>query len=355
MSAGAKKGLAVLAAVVLVLGAIGVRALIDGGGDDGGGPDRPEGAPRLLCATELVQACQALDDDSDVEITYAPAGTTFDELRALPDADLEALGYDGWLTFARDAEMVTSERERQGLEPALGDISSPIGRSPLLIAAWKERADALAPRCGGEVTWKCIGDVAGRSWASVGGQAAWGTVKVGHPGPDTTGTGLGVIGQAAAQFFGRSDLDRADVQDDPEFLDWFEQLERSVDIGDAPVHQMLLTRAAEIDFAATTEADAGPELARASRDLRDQVRLIYPSPVATVDVVFAPIAGRDTDLGDLVTGDDGRSAVARAGYRVDDEDRAPGVPDRPPLPARSNLPDPGTLVALLETWHGVVG
>jgi hypothetical protein len=110
---------------------------------------------------------------------------------------------------------------------------------------------------------------------------------------------------------------------------------------------------AAFDVVATTEAEAGPKLAGASRDRRDAVTLLYPSPVATADVVFASVAGRDTDLGDTVTGDDGRGALARAGYRVDDEDRAPGVRDRPALPKRSNLPPAGSLVALLQTWQAV--
>jgi hypothetical protein len=349
----------VLAAVVLVLGAIGIRALIDGGDDDGGSNNQQRGPAHLLCATELAAACQELADETGIEVTVAPAGVTADELVRTADTDIDQLGYDGWLTFATDAEIVASERERLALAPALGDISDPIGRTPLVLAAWKERADALAPGCGGALTWKCLGDVAGRPWATVGGKAAWGTVKPGHTDPQTTGDGLAVIGQAATQFFGRSDLDRSDVQDDPAFVDWFEQLERSIPFGtgadSSPFERMLVAGPAAFDVVATTEAEAGPGLARASRDRREAVTLLYPSPVATADVVFAPVAGRDTDLGDTVTGDDGRGALARAGYRVEDEDRAPGVPDRPPLPKSSNLPNPGTMVALLQTWRSVVG
>ena len=49
------------------------------------------------------------------------------------------------------------------------------------------------------------------------------------------------------------------------------------------------------------------------------------------------------------------AALAESGFRVDGEDRAPGVPDRPELPDRSNLPDAGSLFALLDTWRQVVG
>jgi hypothetical protein len=355
MSTGAKKGFAVLGAIVMIGAALGIRALLDGGDDGGSGNGEQTGPPRLLCATELAAACDDLASEHDIDVTIAPAGSAVEELLGTTDDQIDTLAYDGWLTFARDAEIVSSERERLALAPVLDEPSDPIGRTPLVLAAWKERADALAPRCGGELTWKCLGEVAGRPWTAVGGEAAWGTVKPGHADPATTGDGLAVIGQAASQYFGRSDLDRADVQDDPGFVDWFSRLERAVEADGDPLLRMLQTRAAAFDVVGTTEAQAGPQLAAAAADLRREVTLLYPSPVATADVVFAQVAGRDTDLDDIVTGDDGRGAIARAGYRVDDEGRAPGVPDRPALPKRSNLPPAGTLVALLQTWHEVTG
>lgn len=358
MSGGAKKGLAVLGAIVMIGAALGIRALLDDGDSNGGGNGNGgrSGPPRLLCATELAAACEELASEHDIDVTVAPAGDSTSELTRTLDDDVEALGYDGWLTFARNAEIVDSERERLALAPALDDPSDPIGRSPLVLAAWKERAAALEPRCGGELTWTCLGEVAGRPWAAVGGEAAWGTVKPGHTDPETSGTGLAIIGQAASQYFGRSDLDLADY-DDGGFLDWFSRLERSVPFGTAadssPFERMLVAGPAAFDVVATTEAEAGPGLARASRDRRDAVALLYPSPVATADVVFASVAGHDSDLEDIVTGDDGRAALARAGFRVDGEDRAPGVPDRPALPKGSNLPPAGSLVALLQTWREV--
>ena len=110
-----------------------------------------------------------------------------------------------------------------------------------------------------------------------------------------------------------------------------------------------------VDMVGTFEAVAGPELANATRDGRDRVRLLYPAPVATADVVYVPVVGADgaDDLADLLTGDDGRSALAKDGWRVDGEPRARGVPATPPLPARENVPGSGSLQALLETWREV--
>ena len=227
-----------------------------------------------------------------------------------------------------------------------------------MIGIWKDRAAALAPACqDGQITWRCIGELAGRPWVTLAqGQPAWGAVKPGHSDPATTGEGLLVIGQAASSYFGRSDLTLDDYADDG-FLEWFGRLENAVRLTDSPFEQMLVGGAALYDLVGTTEAEAGPELARASRDRREQVDLLYPSPVATADVVYAPVAGADgaDDLRDLVTGDDGRAALARTGWRVDGEDRAPGVRATPRLPATDELPDAGSLEALLDTWREVTG
>jgi hypothetical protein len=349
----------VIAAAAMVLGAIFIRDAID---DDGGGKKNGNGddggTPVLLCAIELTEACDALAADGEVEIVMESARTTTDRLSSVADEDRRAEPYDGWLALGRDIEIVREARQRAALAPILQRPSDAIGRSPLVLAIWRDRAAALQEDCG-EVTWRCLGDVAGTPWASHGGDAGWGDVKPGHADPSLTGEGLAVIGQAAAEYFDRTNLSRDDFEDG-EFFEWFTRLERSVPTGgrtgdESPLVRMLTAGPAAFDVVATTEAEAGPLLASASRDRRQRVRLLYPAPVATADVRFASFVDGDEDLFDLVTGDDGRRAIARAGYRVDGEDGADGVPDTPPLPARTNLPDGGALEALLDTWREVTG
>jgi hypothetical protein len=354
MSTARKRLLALVVAVALVGAALGIRAAIDSGDGSSSSPSAAGGRPSLLCAAELEAACSALARNNDIEVSVEPAGVTTDGLSTLPDDQLRDLGFDGWLTLSRDAAIVRDRRDRASLAPALGASTDRIARSPLVIGIWKDRAAALASTCADRaVTWKCIGDAAGRPWTASGGQPGWGTVKPGHADPATTGEGLLVIGQEATSFFGRSNLSLDDYSDDA-FLGWFDRLESSVRDIDS-FEQMLAGGPALYDMVGTTEADAAPALARATRELRGQVELLYPAPVATADVVFAPIegAGGADRLRDVVTGDDGRAALAAAGWRVDGEPRARGVPATPPLAARDNLPDAGSLQALLQTWREV--
>jgi hypothetical protein len=355
MSMGARRLLALVVAILMVVGALWANGDLtgDGGGDSGNG----QHTRTLMCATELHAVCAALHRATGVTIAEEPAQITADFLSKVADDARRDVPFDGWLTFSREPEIVQDARQRAGLAKVLDASSAPIGRSPVVLAVWNDRAQVLAARCGGPLTWKCLGDVAGTSWSSIGGQGAWGFVKPGHADPATTAEGLAVIGQAAAHFLGNTDPSRDDFQDDA-FLEWFGRLERAVPanggVADAsPFQQMLAAGPAALDVVATTEAQAGPSIAAASRDRRDRVRLLYPSPVTTADVVFAPVVGRGSDLADSVTGDDGRAALARAGFRVDGEGRAKGVPATPSLPPRENLPDAGALQALVATWREV--
>jgi hypothetical protein len=95
---------------------------------------------------------------------------------------------------------------------------------------------------------------------------------------------------------------------------------------------------ATYDVSGTSEAEAGPALAAAAPDRRKQLTLLYPEPVVTADVVVAAVAAspnRDGADG-LADSSELAAALARTGWRV------PGKPA-----------DPGSLVALQETWRGV--
>ncbi|MGI9032193.1 MAG: substrate-binding domain-containing protein [Acidimicrobiales bacterium] len=345
-----RRVLAVLAAAAMVAGSVALRSRLD--------RNKAEGAQtlRLTCATELASPCQALaNGDHRVRLTVEGAGTTADRLAAA-DADI---GLDGWLVAAPWPKLVDQQRRARALAPLFEANPRVLARSPLVLAVWKDRAAALAPRCGGTVGWKCLGEAAGTpgGWKVVGGRTEWGDVKVGHAPPASDGIAMLVLGQAAGAWFGRTDLSTIDLEDDG-FQRWFTGLERAVpDTGASALATMLVTGPAVLDAAATTEAEAGPALATSAR--RAGIDLLYPSPMATADVVLATgtdgRAQADRALAGLAAGSRGAKALAVAGWRVEGQPRAAGVPDRPALPSASGLPSPGLLDALRSRWHQVTG
>lgn len=333
-----KRVLALVAAVAMVAGAYVVRG---GGADDDGGrgdggevavDGDPAASLRLVCATELADACALLagTDDRLVVADEAPG--------VLADALLggTASGADVWLAPRLWVELVRQLDEGS----VLGEPSPVIARSPLVLAAFER----TLPDCGGEpVGWRCIGDAAA-------------AVRPGIQDLDDT-EGLFTLAQAGSAYFGTAAYATNDfeVQPDdggPPFIDWSSALLQAVPRSTfgTPLATMLRTDAATYDFAATIEAVATSAIRGTRRE--DTLAVIYPSPMATVDVVAVPVTGGDegaaAELLGLLTGSSGHTALAEAGWRVEGEPLADGLDASLELDADDGLPEPGVLAALRE-------
>lgn len=343
----AARVLAVVAAIAMVAGALFARSRID---DD---EERSTTTLRLVCTTELAGVCDGLaaSEESRIETRVEPPATTADALVHLGPGQRPS--FDGWLATAPWPAIVAENRSRAGdagLDVTTGRV---LARSPVVLAVRADRRSVLEAACGGTPGWKCLGQAAGKRWEALpGGKADWGDVKPGHPSVDTA-SGLTVLGGATVGYFdGRGDLSSADL-DEAGYQDWLDRLERAVPGRPASPFQTMLTRLSSFDAVGTLEAEAGPLLATASNK---NVGLLYPSPVATADVVLATTGGRAADLlTAIVSGAPGRRALARSGWRVAGEPAAAGVPGEPELPAASNLPEPGVLDALRRRVHTAGG
>lgn len=332
--------LAFVAAIAMVVGAVAVRARMDDNNE------RASTLLRLVCATELARACEAMAADKGagrLEISVEAADATAARLGTGPGGSAAAREIDGWLVTAPWPAIVAEARERGGLEPLMSAKRPVLARSPVVLAVWPERGAVLVRHCKvPAVGWRCLGDTAGRPWAAIGGQPTWGPVKPGHP-DVSSATGLVVVGAATAEFFQPAG-GAIDLRDEG-YLDWLTRLERSMPASPAPLEDMLLRGPAAYDAVGVIEADAGPLLARSERPEKPQ--LIYPAPVATADVVLGTVPGRRaTLLAELVAGRVGAEALAATGWRVTGQRSAEGVPATPALPSTSGLPTPGVLEAL---------
>lgn len=350
----ARRAVALFVAIAIVGLALVVRDRFVDGDDDGA---RGDGPLRLVCATEMGQACRGLADEEGIETVVEPAGVTAARMTAAADA--EELDVDGWLAPAPWAEIVRADRARAAAPPVLDAPSAPVARTPLVIAAWRQRAAVLEQHCGGTPEWSCLAEVAGTPWADIGGEPTWGPVRPGQPDPERTGAGLDVLAQVGSEMLGTPDFSSADLESDT-FLVPFSRLERAVPSyappAGSPFAQMLLERGpTTYDAAGAYESEAGPALVGTA--VRNDLKLLYPAPVVTAGATFTAVReapGADA-LRRAVTGDAGRAAMARAGWRVPGEPHAPGVPRRPALPTTSGMPTTGAVQALLATWQQVTG
>lgn len=323
MSGAVPRILALLAAVGMVVGALAVRNRMD---DD---EVTRSTELRLTCTPELEEACRSLagTDDATIVLTIEEAGVTVDRLRAGTGADL-----DGWLTPGPFPQMVQELRRLGGLSETIADVSAPIARSRIGLAAYQERAKRLA--CRGGVSWRCLGDVAGQPWSSVGGQPEWGPVKTAFPDPTRTATGLLALGAATAGFFGRADISSIDLDDNDEFGVWLDRLRRAdqpVDLG-----RMLSIGPAAVDLLAGLEQAMAPAVAASAR--RSEATVIYPSPVANADVVIGtPDTDRGRRLAELVAAGPLRDDLVEQGWKR-------------PAGGATGLPSPGLLSVLRDRW-----
>jgi hypothetical protein len=121
-------------------------------------------------------------------------------------------------------------------------------------------------------------------------------------------------------------------------------------VGADPFQDWLGTRGASSSLVAGLEADIGPGL-EASDTMNGRASVIYPAPVATADVVFAPVGGT-TDLGKIVRERATSEALAANGWRVRGQPAVEGV-GTDALPAANGLPRGGFLFALQDYWKDV--
>lgn len=320
---------------------------VRGGASNGVGgiiPDLNPEPAALVCIPELATVCEGIAGDG-VEVTIEEAGQTADAL-----AGTDEVEHDAWLTLAPWPQIAAEARGRE-LGRDLPPSGERLARSPVVMVVSAERARVLDAECGAPLSWRCLGRVAGLAWSSVGGEETWGQVKPGFTDPSLSATGLLVVGQAAGDFL-QKELSVRAMQTDA-FLAWSSQLERGVPShgtsANSPLQQRVQIGVASFDVVGTTEAEAGPLLASTARAKGLELR--YPETVVVAEVVLAPLrdnSGADR-LRDLLA-ESGGSALAAAGWRVEGEPPAAGVPAAPQLPDESNLPEAGVLDALRAQW-----
>ncbi|MCX7620502.1 MAG: hypothetical protein N2037_06615 [Acidimicrobiales bacterium] len=349
-----RRALAALAAVLMVIAAVLIRSRLEDRERATGGTSDPNEKPTLVCVSELERICKDLAArTSDISVRTEDAATTLGTLSS-PDFEPRTAKIDAWLAPRPLPGMVNDRRVRNGLSPSVDEPDQVLARTPIVIAIWDDRLEVLNKHCpSNTVAWRCIGDVSGQPWSSIGGPETWGDVRSALPGAQTA-SGMLAMAEAAASFFGRSDYASNDFAD-PAFVRWFEQLARTSEdtvgrSGVSPVMEMLSKGPAAVQIAAATEAEAGPAIASSAR--KDRLRLLYPSPLVTADLVMAPVIGSAAAprIAKLLESKDVPAALAQSGWRVPGQTSPSGIRTSELLPDSNGAPRPGVLLALRDNW-----
>jgi hypothetical protein len=326
----AKRLGAILLAAALIVGGLLVRRALDDDDGAGGGGSGDGGTTTVVCIPELESTCRRLAaDNDDLQLTIEDAGATYERVAADP-----ASAPDAWITLHPWPEMARRAATLGG-----GDDPFPaavaVAESPFAAVGRTARAEVMAAHCG-EVTWRCIGEVAGQPWASVGGQESWGVVKPSHADAARSASGLLSFAVIVSDYWGSTDFTGTDLENDDAFLSWLNRFEAAIptygDDANTPLDIMLAQP--RIDVVGTTLAEVNEKAGTQMDDL------VIGGPTAPRAEVV--VAGR-ADVDEL-----GRTIVEQdpglVGWRVSEE---------PVSPSGTGLPSADVMIALRDLWRGV--
>lgn len=177
-----------------------------------------------------------------------------------------------------------------------GDTATcrPIVKTPLVLVAWKERADALWGSQPGPDLWKQLHDVAidPQGWKTRG-HPEWGYVKFGHTNPLQSNSGLMTILLMTYSYFGKtSGLTSNDILSNAGYQKWLLELEGSISqFGESTgtyMKDMVAYGPSVYDLVTVYESTA-IEQADNARGRYGELRVYYPPATVMSDHPFCVI------------------------------------------------------------------
>jgi ABC-type Fe3+ transport system substrate-binding protein len=266
-------------------------------------------------------------------------------------------------------------------KPAGGALApQPVALSPLVLVGWKERTDLLFPAGAADVWARLHEAVLKPNWAdpALGGQQAWGPVKLGHASPRTDNSGIEALALLAYAYHQKAQgLTIADISD-PAFQTWLQEVETGV--ADAPAStdalfsSFLLRGPSAYDVVVAYENQA---VASVGRTQQGVFQVIYPAatvlsdhPFAILDAAWVMPEQQEAArmFRDYLLSEPAQRLALRYGFRpvntavsLNDSDpgnlfqNASAIGVKPELPGGVEAPSPDVINALVALWRQQTG
>jgi hypothetical protein len=188
-------------------------------------------------------------------------------------------------------DLSQSQFGRPMVNQADTQICRSVVRTPLVLAAWNERADVLWGQAENQDFWKALQEalVNPAGWAAYG-QSEWGFVKFGHTDPLKSNSGFMTILLMTYAYHEKiAGLGIADINNDPDFQEWFVAFERSItefEYSTGPLMQKMVSYGPSVyDVVAVYEATAIEQAENAVGRYGD-LRFYYPPATVWSDHPF---------------------------------------------------------------------
>ncbi len=167
-------------------------------------------------------------------------------------------------------------------------------RTPVVLVAWKERADVLWGANPNSHMWKSLHDAAidPQGWATYG-HPEWGYIKFGHTDPLRSNSGFQTILLMTYNYFDKtSGLTSADILSDQDYQKWFLELEGSIsEFGNSTgdyMKDMIAFGPSKYDMVAVYESVAIEQAANAVSRY-GELRVYYPPATSWSDHPFCVV------------------------------------------------------------------
>ncbi len=164
-------------------------------------------------------------------------------------------------------------------------------KTPLVLVAWKERADVLWGRQPGTSLWRDLHDALNdpKGWAAYN-HPEWGYVKFGHTDPLKSNSGFMTILQMTYGYYGKTaNLSASDILSDSDFQKWFLETESSIgqfEYSTGPLmEKMVVYGPSTFDMVTVYEATA-IEQAENAVGRYGELRVYYPPAILWSDHPF---------------------------------------------------------------------
>jgi len=251
----------------------------------------------------------------------------------------------------------------------------PVLLSPVVLVAWRERAQVLwGDDPNGQMWLRLHGALTNPQGWEAYGHPEWGYIKFSHTNPLKSNSGFQTILLMTYNYFGRtSGLTSADILSDREYQAWFMEFENTISkFGDSTgtyMEEIIAYGPSLYDFVSVYEATAIGQAENAVGKY-GELQIYYPPATSLSDHPFCVVVGEwvtpERAAGaqlflDYLTSEDAQELALEYGFRPVDESiplDQPGSPFleyadnglRIDVPPEVEVPEGNVLNTLLEFW-----
>ncbi|MFP4396046.1 MAG: substrate-binding domain-containing protein, partial [Anaerolineales bacterium] len=231
-----------------------------------------------------------------IQINLKASGSREIYLSVLDGAQPDMISPASMLQISLLQDLSTSKFGAPVVDPSDTARCRPVLKSPLVLVAWRERADVLwGDEPNGSMWLRMHEALANPQGWEAYGRSEWGYIKFSHTNPLKSNSGFQTILLMSYNYFGKtSGLTSQDILADDEFQAWFLSFENTIsNFGDSTgtyMQEIISYGPSLYDFVSVYEATAIAQMENAVGKY-GELRVYYPPATSMSDHPFCILEG----------------------------------------------------------------